>query len=519
MRPTMYRRSYWQYRIMLLLAFFFPLPLNSATLPILFLLEQATTQTGGVGSPDQESKPKVTVKVVDENGVPVSSARVSLIRSETQAISNCQTDYTGRCEMDGLGPGVYQVEAEQEGFYSTILRDLQVNEAQELEVTLNHLQEYADSMDVVDSPVAIDPQQTTKSQDLGYREIINIPYPTTRDVRGALPFIPGVLADVTGQIHVGGSDTYQIVDQLDGFNITQPVTGLLDLRVSADALRSMDVQSSRYPAEYGRGSGGVMNMVTGTGDDRYRFNATNFIPSIQTRKGLNINEWTPRATFSGPLKKGKAWFFDAADYEYDLNIIEELPAGADENPVWRFSNLSKVQVNLNPTNILTGSFLINEFHAAHLGLSALSPLETTLDQRQNAYLFTVKDQAYLARGLLLETGFGFNQYGSNEQPLGSLPYTIRPEGTSGNYYRTADGGSHRLQGFANLTLPPLRWHGRHVFKAGTDLSHITYNQLYTRQPVLVLREDGTLSRKVDFINSSRFEDNNLQWSGFAQDRW
>src|SRR4029078_11210800 len=106
---------------------------------------------------------------------------------------------------------------------------------------------------------------------LRYREILNLPYPSTRDFRNALPFIPGVLQDPTGQIHVGGSETYQIFDHLDGFNITHPTSGLFDMWVSTDALRSLEVQSSRYSAEYGKGSGGVLGLATGMGDDHYRF--------------------------------------------------------------------------------------------------------------------------------------------------------------------------------------------------------------------------------------------------------
>ena len=33
-------------------------------------------------------------------------------------------------------------------------------------------------------------------------EIVNVPYPTSRDIRNLLPFNPGVVADATGQVHV-----------------------------------------------------------------------------------------------------------------------------------------------------------------------------------------------------------------------------------------------------------------------------------------------------------------------------
>ena len=107
-------------------------------------------------------------------------------------------------------------------------------------------------------------------------EIINVPYPTSRDIRNLLPFYPGVVQDATGQAHVDGSETWATLDLLDGFDIRSPMSGVLALRVSADAVRSIDKEATRYPVEYGRSTGGVVAFYTGMGDNTFRFNATNF---------------------------------------------------------------------------------------------------------------------------------------------------------------------------------------------------------------------------------------------------
>jgi len=91
-----------------------------------------------------------------------------------------------------------------------------------------------------------------------------------------LNFIPGVVQDQSGQPHVAGAQTYQTVTLLDGFNITQPANGLLLIRVSTDAFRSIQVEPSREPAEAGKGSGGLLRLNTGIGDDPFRFAATDF---------------------------------------------------------------------------------------------------------------------------------------------------------------------------------------------------------------------------------------------------
>ncbi len=476
---------------------------------------EATTPNN---DPNRQTQ-RLLLIVADENNVPVAAARVTLTQAATQAVLRGETDYAGRREFRGLEAGLYQLRVEKEGFYAVIVKEVHVGSTESLELTLHHEQEVRESVDVIYSPPAVDPAKTAASENLSHREILNLPYPTTRDFRNLLPFVPGVLQDATGQVHVNGSATHQIYNQLDGFNITHPASGLLELRVSPDALRLIEIQGSRYSAEYGKGSGGALSLATGMGDDRFSFSATDFIPSWQTRKGLNLNGWTPRATFSGPLRKQRAWFYDAFDGDYSLDIIEELPAGADRNRAWRLNNLAKAQFNLRRTHILTSSFLINYFHSDHAGLARLSPLETTRKQQQTAYLFTLKDQVYLSRGLLLELGFGASQFRLTERPLGQLPYVVSPEGTSGNYFKRTENLARRQQWIANLFLPSLTWRGRHEIKVGIGVDRLTYEQLAERRPVLVRRADGTLAREIAFLNHPRLRKQNFELSGFAQDRW
>jgi hypothetical protein len=463
---------------------------------------------------------KLLVTVADENGIPASSAKLTLTSKESKRIIQGETDHTGRFEFSNLSPGLYQLRVEKEGFYVVTSDEPRVGETQKVEITLNHLQELHEVMNVDYTPPIIDPEKTTNSQGLSGQDIINLPYPTTRDIRQALPLIPGVLSDAAAQIHVNGAATYQIFDLLDGFNITHPVTGLLDLQVNADAVRSVSILDSRIPAEFGKGSGAVLSLITGMGDDHFRFAATNFIPSIQNRKGLNFNEWTPRVTFSGPLKKGKAWFYDAVDGEYDLKIINELPAGADRTHVWRWSNLAKAQINLTASNILTASVLINEFRSPNFGLSLSNPLPSTVDQRRSAYLATIKDQIYLPGGLLLELGMAVSQFRTDNRPLaGGLPFLLHPEGASGNFFQTDHGRARRYEWLANLTLPPGHWHGRHEFKVGTEIDHVAFRQTLERRPIFIVREDGTLARLITFGGDPRFGITNSEFTGYAQDRW
>ena len=468
--------------------------------------------------PSQGQEIKFSLTVVDENLVAVEAARVLFLERDTQSSSKGETDYLGRCEIAGLAPGPYRLRVEKEGFYAAVIDDVQGAQTGTLEVTLHHVQEFSEVMDVVSSPPSIDRTRTAAVDGLTGQELLTIPYPTSRDIRNALPFIPGVVQDATGQLHVNGSPSNEILNRMDGFNMSHPVNGALELRVSADAVRSAEVQGSRYSAEYGKGSGGVLNLTTGMGDDRLRFSATNFVPSLQNRKGLHVDNWTPRATVSGPIRKKRAWFFDAGEAEYNLDIIKKLPEGADRNSSWRFSDLAKTQVNLSQSNILNASLLVNRFHSDHTGLSRFNPIESTLRLTDSAYLLTLKDQSYLANGILLEIGLGINQFRIDERPLGLFPYELRPSGVRGSFFRTSESRAVRTQLIASAIFPVFDFYGRHEFKAGVDGDRITYDQLFSRRPISLIRQDGTLGRQIVFSDGPGFRRQNVEASAFAQDR-
>ena len=54
------------------------------------------------------------------------------------------------------------------------------------------------------------------------------------------------MQDNAGRVHFNGGDTNQANYTLDGFNISDPVTGRLETRVNIDTIQSMDLENSRY---------------------------------------------------------------------------------------------------------------------------------------------------------------------------------------------------------------------------------------------------------------------------------
>ena len=481
---------------------------------------------------------RLSVTVIDENGVAVSNARVILQPPAPAAPVRCETEPSGRCLFQQILPGASRISVEKEGYYAAIT-PIDTATSTELEVTLQHLTEIKEVVNVHESPPMIESTQAQSQERLTGIDVINIPYPSTHDYRNVLNYIPATVLDQFGQLHVAGAESYQTVTFLDGLNVTQPANGQLLLHVSTDSIRSIRLEPSRYSVEFGKGSGGALQIETGIGDDHYRFIATDFIPSWQNKGGWTFDEVNPRLTLSGPIVKGKVWFFDALDGGYQNFIVTELPTDQNEDVITRLGNLAKIQANITSRNILTTSFNINRFHDQHSGISQQNPQSATPSVDQPDYEVGAKDQHYFTGGSLLEAAFGFNRYDLSEIPRGDEPYFISPETTGGNFYLTAHTRADRWQAVSNLYLHPREWHGRHDLKVGIDLDRLRYDANYLRLPITYLREGATspangdcltipqpptnssfpCSRYSTFPGAPTLTKHNTELSGYIQDRW
>jgi len=470
--------------------------------------------------PPQSAQPggsaAINIRVVDENETAVSGALVTVLQGSRTA--QLRTDYAGRCQFQAQPTPALQITAEKPGHYRVVVRGVSP-QARNLDLTLPHEQQVRQEVNVVETPPAIDPEQTSEVSRMTTPEIDNVPYTTSRDIRNLLPFNPGVVQDETGQVHVAGSYTFQTQDLLDGFNITSPVSGSLAMRFSPEAVRSIEIAPTRYPVEYGKATGGIISFRSGMGDDRFRINATNFIPSLQDKKGIKFDKFVPRVTFSGPIKKGKAWFFDAIEGEYDNVVITELPSNANTNHLFRASNLAKAQVNITSANILTLGLLLNDYHSPYEGLGAMTPRESTTDRNTIAGDAYLRDQHTFAGGAIAELGVSAVRFRDSYEPHGTLPFTITPETSTGSFFEDLVGHSRRIQETADLYLPPKEFAGRHNLKLGLDLDEITYDQSATRAPVNYLREDGTLLRRSTFAPQPYYSKNNFEFGAYIEDRW
>lgn len=463
---------------------------------------------------------QLQVTVMDQNGQPLALVIV-IVQQNDKTVARERSTPSGNAVLRQLVPGTYKVLVEKQGFYTTVVPKLEIVSGQQvpLEVRLQPVREYKEEIEVTAEPSQIDPEESSSSQSITATEISNIPYSSTRDYRNVLPYIPGVIADRGGQIHVAGATTQEIQDYLDGFEVSQPVSGSLTMRLNPDSLRKIDVRSSRYSAQFGKGSGGLLDLQVQDGDNRFRMNATDFVPTVQNVKGIQINNWTPRAYVSGPLVRDKVWFDLSHEGETDYNVIKELPDGADTNRLWRTADLARLKMNLTPGNVLTGNVLMNVQDSQHSGMTPVDPISVSTNNHSYLYLLGLKDQITVAKDTLVEFGAALHRSQASSLPMGSLPYELGILARSGNYYVTNRNYSTRTQGFANLFLRPWKLAGTHQFTVGGRADRVIYHAKIDRGPIQFFDIDNALVREVTFSQTPAFGLSTVESSAYVQDRW
>ncbi len=456
--------------------------------------------------------------VVDEDGKPVAGLEIS-IQSPEQQVFGTHTDTAGLFDFSGSVAGDYRVSLNKAGFFRVVAQLVKLKEGtNRISFTVNHETEIHERVEVYSSNESVQPLATSHEDALIAREIRDIPVQSTHDLRNSLEVLPEVVRDNSGQLHVAGGRTAETQYLLDGFDIGDPVTGNLSVRVNVDSVRSAQVESGRYGSQYGNAGAGVLTMDTAVGDDRWRAGATNFIPGISAQQGLHLSSWYPRLMLSGPIHKDRAWFSESLSLQRTYSLVEGLPSNADSVIQWAGDSILRTQVKMTPKNLLQGSFLYNQANASNIGLSPFSPISTTRKLRLYRSFVSVKDQLWSGR-TFYEIGIAVDFSHTETRPQGSAPYELTPNGSSGNYFEARHQRNRRWQAVGSMSKPSRRWHGTHDLQFGFNASEIEWNQAARRNSIEVIRADGTVAQQTEFFGPAKFYLSDALSGFYAHDAW
>ncbi len=320
--------------------------------------------------------------VRDERGQAVPGAELTFVNTATGFRRVARARDNGTYWVEQLQPGRYTLTVRKEGFQELEIRDLAAGFDQT--VTLNpqlKLFMVQETIEVVGEAPLIEvtqsdlsstiPAEVVEKLAIDARDVLNLAYLSP----GVFPARRGGGYDQITEIGVGPDQGQDTMVNVDGGSINDPAIGFPFSSVPIEAVEAFEFLPQRYSAEYGGGSGGVINVLTKSGTNEFHGSAFGFFrnesfvaddffggqenPSHRAQYGFS---------FGGPIRQDVAHFFVAYDGAGSTQTQTVDTGGANpaiEGPIDVDINLDRVLVRLdgspNTANRLGARYVFSSY--------------------------------------------------------------------------------------------------------------------------------------------------------------
>ena len=321
--------------------------------------------------------------VTDPNGAVVSGATVAARQPATNFEVTTTTDGQGEYRFVELPPGRYIITVTAAGFAKLSATDLVLNVGQtaELPVALT-VAATSTEVSVTAAPQLVETERTAVSTTLDQQRINNLPinersylsFALTTSTVGRDNGRPVGPAPTSG-LNIGGQRGRSTLVQVDGADNTDTSINAARSTLSQEAVQEFQVITNSYAPEYGRASGGVINVVSKGGSNDLHGNLFGFLRqrSFQAKNPFSPVADPPftrtqyGATLGGPIKKDKTFFFAAFEQHrrqesgfFTTNVAQGLNGsvtiGAPFLPFTStFTNITPTQATYIRNLLSTGS--------------------------------------------------------------------------------------------------------------------------------------------------------------------
>jgi outer membrane receptor protein involved in Fe transport len=293
--------------------------------------------------------------VVDQSGAVLPGVAVTVTQPATGLTRTVTSDDQGLFRAPVLPVGLYDINAELQGFTPRKQEGVRLTIGQTLTLRIEmSVASLTEAVTVRAQTPILETSRSQVSSTVSESSVQNLPVNGRNFIDFAL-LTPGVTKDVrTGDISFAGQRgtlNSLVVDGADNNNtffgqtLGRTGSGRAPYQFSQDAVKEFQVNSNAYSAEYGRAGGAVINVVTKSGTNELHGSAFEFYRD----RGLNANDAVnelrnlPKpayhynqfgGTVGGPLRRDKDFFFANYDGQRNttpntvfLNGIASIPAG------------------------------------------------------------------------------------------------------------------------------------------------------------------------------------------------
>lgn len=326
--------------------------------------------------------------VVDPNGAVVAGATVTVRNLGTGISRTTTTGDDGTYRLLTLPPGEYELTTEAATFKKVVISPVRLTVGQAAELKINM---EVGGQDVVvnvsgDSVELVETTRTSVANTIDQQRVENLPI-NERSATGFALTISTVGRDngrpigpaPTSGLNIGGQRGRSTLVQVDGADFTDNSINAARSTVSQEAVQEYQIATNSYTAEFGRATGGIVNVVTKRGTNAFNGNVFGFIrdKSIQARAPFApfksaFTRTQFGGTVGGPIVKDKAFFFAAferrqrnesgfftSDVARGLGGSATIPVIPGLNPSARtFTNITAAQANYINLAVTQGTALL-----------------------------------------------------------------------------------------------------------------------------------------------------------------
>jgi len=269
--------------------------------------------------------------VYDETKAALPGATVTLTNAATGFTQTRTSNESGVYQFVQIPRGSYGMLVALTGFASTQVTGLvvSVGAALTLDVTLK-LQAQTETVLVEGTAAAIDTTRSGVSQLIDERSIENLPL-SGRDYRdlAQLSSSAQVVPGLRGGIRLGGQQSDYTGLAIDGGDARENFFGEFfgsletkNFTIPLEAVQEFQVVTNGFAPEFGRSTGGLLNVVTKSGTNAIRGSAHYFYRGKDLTKDDALgtpssidNQHQFGAAVGGPIRKDKQFFFVAFDVQ------------------------------------------------------------------------------------------------------------------------------------------------------------------------------------------------------------
>src|SRR5215469_7843481 len=279
--------------------------------------------------------------VTDPQGLAVRGAKVTVTLGATGAERTTNVDDSGHYVFVGLVPGIYKMRVEAgTNFapYQNPSLQLTVGEQAIANVKLE-IGTQTQTVTVTTETTPVEVTRSESSQTVDERHIDNLPIngrnyinftetnsQTLRDNSNAIGPAPN------SGLSISGSRARSNMVSIDGADAVDNSVNGIRPTISQEGVQEFQLVLSNYNAEYGRATGGVINIVTKSGTNDFHGDVFGYLrnKSFQARNPFS-GEVDPAtgnliptkqaytrvqtgAAFGGPIRKDKTFYFFSYEY-------------------------------------------------------------------------------------------------------------------------------------------------------------------------------------------------------------